>query len=87
MENFSYLARFLHHLLMLKQGAFMNKKDLISKIAKLESINDQLVAELSYIDSLVRQVGFDEGVKTLKMAAMELLEEIESESSDNEDLG
>ncbi|MBI5346777.1 MAG: hypothetical protein HZB76_06535 [Chlamydiae bacterium] len=62
----------------------MSKKDLINKIAKLESINDQLVAELQYIDSLVRQVGFDEGIKTLKMAAMELLEEIESESSDED---
>ncbi|NGX33097.1 MAG: hypothetical protein K940chlam5_00756 [Candidatus Anoxychlamydiales bacterium] len=53
----------------------MKKKDLIKKIAKLETINDQLVAEIEYVDLLARQIGFEEGLKTLKSAAIEILEE------------
>ncbi|NGX30549.1 MAG: hypothetical protein KR126chlam4_00482 [Candidatus Anoxychlamydiales bacterium] len=53
----------------------MKKKDLIKKIAKLETINDQLVAEIEYVDLLARQIGFEEGLKTLKSAALEILEE------------
>lgn len=53
----------------------MEKKDLIQKIAKLESINDQLVAELEFLDNITKELGFEEGIKTLKAAAYELLEE------------
>ena len=53
----------------------MKKKDLIKKIAKLETINDQLVAEIEYVDLLARQIGFEDGLKTLKSAAIEILEE------------
>lgn len=45
------------------------------KLAELESINDQLMAEIKYLDQLLRQVGFDEGLKTLKSAAQELIDE------------
>ncbi len=45
------------------------------KLAELESINDQLSAEIKYLDELLKQVGFDEGLKTLKTAAQELIEE------------
>ncbi len=45
------------------------------KLAELESINDQLSAEIRYLDQLLKQVGFDEGLKTLKSAAQELLDE------------
>lgn len=47
---------------------------LYAKVAQLESINDQLAAEVHYIDTLLRQVGFDEGLCTLKQAAAEIIE-------------
>jgi hypothetical protein len=49
--------------------------DMQKKLAELESINDQLSAEIKYLDQLLKQVGFDEGLKTLKSAAQELLDE------------
>jgi hypothetical protein len=53
----------------------MNKDILLDKIAHLESINDQLNAEIRYLDELLKRVGFDEGLLSLKKAALELLEE------------
>ena len=47
----------------------MKHRDLLKKIAKLESINDQLAAELNYLEYLARALGFAEGLKTLKAAA------------------
>ncbi len=52
----------------------MKNKDLLKKIAKLETINDQLAAELNYLEHLARALGFVEGLKTLKAAALEMLE-------------
>ena len=52
----------------------MKHKDLLQKIAKLETINDQLAAELNYLDRLTRALGFADGLKTLKAAALEMLE-------------
>ncbi len=52
----------------------MKDNDLLKKVAKLETINDQLSAELNYLDGLTRALGFAEGVKTLKAAALEMLE-------------
>jgi hypothetical protein len=52
----------------------MKEKDLIRKIAKLESINDQLVAELRYLEELTKALGFAQGLKTLKEAALEMLD-------------
>ncbi len=49
-------------------------KDLLKKIAKLETINDQITAELNYLEKLARALGFAEGLKTLKAAALEMLE-------------
>ncbi|NGX28758.1 MAG: hypothetical protein K940chlam1_00945 [Candidatus Anoxychlamydiales bacterium] len=57
----------------------MDKKDLLAKLAKLETINDQLVTELEYLDLLVRQIGFENGLTTLKSAALELIEENDDE--------
>ncbi len=45
------------------------------KMAELESINDQLMTEIRYLDQLLKQVGFEEGLKTLKSAAQELIDE------------
>ena len=52
----------------------MKQKDLLKKIAKLETVNDQLAAELHYLEHLARALGFAEGLKTLKAAALEMLE-------------
>ncbi len=53
----------------------MPHSELQKRIAELESINDQLQAEIRFLDELLRQVGFDEGLKTLKSAAKELLDQ------------
>ncbi|MDP1834488.1 MAG: hypothetical protein Q8K75_01035 [Chlamydiales bacterium] len=45
-----------------------------SKVARLESMNDQLVAEIQYVDQLLRMSGFECGLETLKQAANELIE-------------
>ena len=52
----------------------MKNKDFLRKIAKLETINDQLAAELNYLEHLAKALGFAEGLKTLKAAALEMLE-------------
>jgi len=53
----------------------MNKNDLLKRISELESVNDQLIAEIRYLDQLLKQVGFEEGLKTLKFAAEEMIEQ------------
>lgn len=52
----------------------MKTNELLKKIAKLESLCDQLQSEMNYIDQLLREVGFEEGLETLKEAALELIE-------------
>lgn len=52
----------------------MKHKDLLKKLAKLETVNDQLAAELHYLEHLAKALGFAEGLKTLKAAALEMLE-------------
>lgn len=51
-----------------------SKEELEKRICELESINDQLTAELKYLDGLMKEVGFEQGLATLKQAAMELLD-------------
>lgn len=53
----------------------MSNDELLRKISELESMNDQLLSELRYLDGLLREVGFEEGLKTLKFAANELIDE------------
>jgi hypothetical protein len=55
------------------------------KIAKLEFQNDQLVTELEYVDSLLRKVGFTDGLSSLKVAAQELAAYDEMEKGRFED--
>jgi hypothetical protein len=50
------------------------KADLFRKMAMLESVNDQLASELSYVDQLMRLVGFTGGIETLKATAKELID-------------
>jgi hypothetical protein len=57
----------------------MEKDEMLKRIAELESLNDLLVAELRYLDDLLKQLGFQEGLKTLKYAAKEMLEQDKSE--------
>jgi hypothetical protein len=52
----------------------MSQELLQKKIAKLESLYDQLQSEMNYLDTLLKEVGFEEGLKTLKEAAIELKE-------------
>ncbi len=63
----------------------MQEKELLQRIAVLETINDQLVAEINSLDTIARELGFHEGLKTLKEAAMELLEEEKNDSSEDEE--
>lgn len=53
----------------------MTKDELLKKISELESVNDQLQTELRYLDYLLKEIGFIEGLKTLKFAAKEMIEE------------
>ena len=53
----------------------MQKEQMLKKISELESLNDQLLTELRYLNSLLIEVGFEEGIKTLKIAAHQLLQE------------
>ena len=50
----------------------MTKKDLLKKVAHLESMNDHLLTELGYVDQLMRMVGFAGGLETVKLTAQEL---------------
>lgn len=52
----------------------MTKVELLKKIALLESINDQLSTEVTYIDGLMRLVGFSNGLETVKLTAQEIVE-------------
>lgn len=55
------------------------EEELTRRISELESINDQLSAELRYLDELLKEIGFEEGLITLKSAALELLEQDQGE--------
>ncbi len=52
----------------------MEEEKLQRKIAKLESLCDQLQSEMNYLNQLLIEVGFEEGLKTLKAAAIELID-------------
>ncbi len=53
----------------------MEKEKMLKRISELETINDQLLTELNYLDQLLKQIGFEQGLMTLKAAAQELIEE------------
>lgn len=52
----------------------MTKSQLLKKIAYLESVNDQLSTEVTYVDHLMRLIGFSEGLITVKATAQEILD-------------
>lgn len=51
----------------------MTKLELRAKTALLESVNDQLSTEVTYIDYLMRSVGFANGLETFKATAEEII--------------
>ena len=51
----------------------MKKNNLEKRVAQLESINDQLTSEFNHLNVVLKKLGFDEGIKTLKEAATEML--------------
>lgn len=55
-----------------------NKKELLQRVSELESLNDQLTAEIRYLDQLLKNAGFEEGLTTLKHAAQEIIDEDKS---------
>lgn len=60
----------------------MEHEKMLKRISELESMNDQLLTEIRYLDQLLRQVGFEEGLKTLKFAAKELIEQDKNPDED-----
>jgi hypothetical protein len=60
------------------------KEQLLKKMAKLESMNDQLLSELSYVDHLMRCVGFANGLETVKATARELIDQDQDEQREEE---
>jgi hypothetical protein len=52
----------------------MENENLQERIAQLEFQNDQLTAELEYVDQLLRSIGFSDGLRSVKAAAQELSE-------------
>ncbi len=53
----------------------IEKERMLKTISELESMNDQLISELRFLDELLRKVGFEEGLITLKSAAEDLIEQ------------
>jgi hypothetical protein len=63
----------------------MEHAKLVKRLAELESINDQLMSELEYLDTLMRSVGFTNGLATVKATALELFEKGEEGHTEEED--
>lgn len=61
------------------------KTQIQKSIAQLESQNDQLVAEIHYIDELLKASGFPEGLRSLKSVACEMIESSEENSEGTDD--
>lgn len=70
--------------ILLKEDAV--SKELLQKLALLESKSDLLEAELTHLDTLLKKSGFSEGIETLKGAVEELLSQIEDSDSSEEGL-
>jgi len=53
----------------------MNREECLKKISELQSVNDQLMAELRYLNNLLKEIGFEEGITTLKTTLQEMLDQ------------
>lgn len=58
---------------MNKKSELFEKKELVKKIQNLEFLNEQLVTEIAYLDQLMRQIGFTNGLETVKWSAKEII--------------
>jgi hypothetical protein len=52
----------------------MTKLEIQKKIARLESINDLLSTRITEIDEMMRKIGFSNGLQTVKLTALEIIE-------------
>lgn len=70
---------------VLQMEEIMTKAQLLKKIAYLESLNDQLSTEVTYVDQLMRMVGFSYGLEGIKATAQEMIAKgyAISENADN----
>ena len=65
----------------------VDKKQLENFCAQLESQVEHLETELTYLDQLLKKVGFPNGVETIKQTAEELLsEELHPVQNETDDL-
>jgi len=55
----------------------MEERLLQDKLARLEFEHDQLVAEIAYVDALLKSVGFPRGLASVKETASEILNDPE----------
>lgn len=62
----------------------MTKAQLQKRVAYLESINDQLMTEVNYVDHLMRLLGFSEGLQSVKASAQEILDQAEVEEDEDQ---
>lgn len=53
----------------------MTQAMLEQKLARLETMNDQLETEITSLDELLKRVGFVDGIATVKATASEILVE------------
>ena len=51
----------------------MTVQECHKKIAQLETANDFLATEIDYIDMLLRRVGFEHGLATIKAVAEDVV--------------
>jgi hypothetical protein len=53
----------------------VTKEQILKKIAYMEFVHDQLSAELEEIDSLLKQIGFPNGLESARLVALEMIQE------------
>ena len=66
------------------KGIIMDDEKTIKKIAQLESLNDQLQAEFNNLDAILKKLGFEQGIITLKQAAQEMLQNKKEDNNKND---
>ncbi len=68
----------------MKKIDIQEKRELQARKAQLESMHDHLLTELTYVDNLLRLVGFSGGLATVKATAREMAEIKEEEQENHE---
>lgn len=62
----------------------MDEKELERKLAKIESLYDQLLSDVDNLNQLLQQLGFPKGIISLREAAHELLQETQDHANYDE---